>query len=72
MYGVIEPGSSSPVPLSKIKLVLIICVDAVCPPLIHREMLLIDGAFVQRRLYQARQIDLSKAATMHIRAYERT
>jgi AcrR family transcriptional regulator len=33
-------------------------------------MLLIDGAFVQRRLYQAHQIDLCKAATMLILAYE--
>jgi AcrR family transcriptional regulator len=32
-------------------------------------MLLIDGAFVQLRLYQTHQIDLCKAATMHIRAY---
>jgi AcrR family transcriptional regulator len=35
-------------------------------------MLLIDGAFVQRRLYQTHQIDLSQAATMHIHAYEGT
>jgi AcrR family transcriptional regulator len=33
-------------------------------------MLLIDGAFVQRRLYQTHQINLCQAATMHIHAYE--
>jgi AcrR family transcriptional regulator len=32
-------------------------------------MLLIDGAFVQRRLDQTHQIDLCQAATMHILAY---
>jgi AcrR family transcriptional regulator len=33
-------------------------------------MLLLDGAFAQRRLYQTHQSDLCQAATMHIRAYE--
>jgi AcrR family transcriptional regulator len=32
-------------------------------------MLLIDGAFVQRRLYQTHLTNLSQAATMHIHAY---
>jgi AcrR family transcriptional regulator len=33
-------------------------------------MLLVDGAFVQRRLSQTHQVNLHQAATMHIRAYE--
>jgi AcrR family transcriptional regulator len=33
-------------------------------------MLLVDGAFVQRRLYQTHQINLHQVATMHIQAYE--
>jgi AcrR family transcriptional regulator len=33
-------------------------------------MLLIDGAFVQRRLYQTHQINLRLAATRYIHAYE--
>jgi hypothetical protein len=33
-------------------------------------MLLVDGAFMQRRLYQSHQVNLHRAATMHIRAYE--
>jgi AcrR family transcriptional regulator len=33
-------------------------------------MLLVDGAFVQRRLYQTHQVNLYRAATMYIRAYE--
>jgi AcrR family transcriptional regulator len=36
----------------------------------HGLMLLIDGAFVQRRLYQTHQINLSQAAAMQIRGYE--
>jgi AcrR family transcriptional regulator len=32
-------------------------------------MLLVDGAFVQRRLYQAHQVNLHQAAMMHISAY---
>jgi AcrR family transcriptional regulator len=32
-------------------------------------MLLVDGAFVQRRLYQAHQVNLHQAAMMHIVAY---
>jgi AcrR family transcriptional regulator len=33
-------------------------------------MLLVDGAFVQRRLYQTHQVNLHQAAMMYIRAYE--
>jgi AcrR family transcriptional regulator len=32
-------------------------------------MLLIDGAFVQRRLYQAHRVNLQQAATMYISAF---
>jgi hypothetical protein len=32
-------------------------------------MLLLDGAFVQRRLYQVHQVNLHQAAMMHISAY---
>ncbi|MGB8700505.1 MAG: TetR/AcrR family transcriptional regulator [Thermosynechococcaceae cyanobacterium] len=35
-------------------------------------MLLVDGAFVQRRLYQTHRVNLCQAATMLIRAYDRT
>jgi AcrR family transcriptional regulator len=35
-------------------------------------MLLVDGAFVQRRLYQTHQVNLCQAATMLIRAYDGT
>jgi AcrR family transcriptional regulator len=34
-------------------------------------MLLIDGAFVQRRLYQAHRVNLQQAAAMYISAYEK-
>jgi hypothetical protein len=33
-------------------------------------MLLIDGAFVQRRLYQAHRVNLEQAAAMYISAFE--
>jgi hypothetical protein len=33
-------------------------------------MLLIDGAFVQRRLYQAHQVNLQQAAMQLIRGYQ--
>jgi hypothetical protein len=34
-------------------------------------MLLIDGAFVQRRLYQAHRVNLLQAAAMYISAHEK-
>jgi hypothetical protein len=34
-------------------------------------MLLIDGAFVQRRLYQSHRVNLQQVAAMYISAYER-
>jgi hypothetical protein len=34
-------------------------------------MLLIDGAFVQRRLYQAHRVNLQQVATRYIGAYSR-
>jgi AcrR family transcriptional regulator len=34
-------------------------------------MLLIDGAFVQRRLYQSHRVNLQQVAVMYISAYER-
>jgi hypothetical protein len=33
-------------------------------------MLLIDGAFVQRRLYQTHRVNLQQAAAMYISAFE--
>jgi hypothetical protein len=35
-------------------------------------MLLVDGAFVQRRLYQTHRVNLCPTATMLIRAYDGT
>ncbi|WP_404790427.1 hypothetical protein [Altericista sp. CCNU0014] len=35
-------------------------------------MLLVDGAFVQRRLYQTHRVNLCQAATMLMRAYDGT
>lgn len=35
-------------------------------------MILVDGAFVQRRLYQTHRVNLCQAATMLIRAYDGT
>jgi hypothetical protein len=35
-------------------------------------MILVDGAFVQRRLYQTHRVNLCQATTMLIRAYDET
>jgi hypothetical protein len=35
-------------------------------------MLLVDGAYVQQRLYQTHRVNLCQAATMLLRAYDGT